>query len=122
MDKLSSKDMQDLIAEAPGMIRKLASERDEYKERYEALVRRDDATKVASAMHAKGINSDTDYTVLVADLEKAAEQGKLEQIRVAVDMVGPNMGTKVAQLAHDDERRISAGSSDFERFIASNVG
>lgn len=121
MDKLSMNDIKELISEAPGLIRKLASERDSYKDRYEALVRKDDAIKVASEMHRKGINTDTDLDVLSANLEKAAEQGKLEQIRAAVDMVGPDMGTKLAQLAND-EQRIETGSSDFERYLAGALG
>lgn len=121
MEKLSTQEIKELLAEAPTVIRKLASERDSYKERYEALVRREEAEKVASAMHQKGINTDRDLEVLTADLEKMAEQGKLEQIRAAVDMVGPDMGTKLARLA-GDEQRISAGSSDLERFLASDIG
>lgn len=117
MEKLSMEEIQELVSEAPGVIRKLASERDEYKSLYEALVRKDEAEKVASMMHDKGINTELDLETLTANLEKAAEQGKLEQIRAAVDMVGPDMGTKMAQLT-GDEQRIAAGSSEFERFLA----
>lgn len=121
MEKLSQEQIYELVAEAPGVIRKLASERDYYKDRFEAQTRRDEAEKTAAVMHQKGINLDTDIDTLTASLEKAAENGKLEQIRAAVDMVGPDMGQKVAQLAND-EQRISAGSSDFERFIVGGVG
>ncbi len=121
MQKLSMNQVYELVSEAPGVIRKLASERDHYKGLYETGVRHDDAEKTAAVMHQKGINMDTPMADLVANLEKAAEQGKLEQIRAAVDMVGPDMGTKVAQLAND-ESRITAGSSEFERFIVGGVG
>ncbi len=121
MEKLSMEQIKELFSEAPAVIRKLASERDHYRTQYESLVRREEAEKVAAAMHHKGINADIDFQALVGNLEKAAEQGKLEQIRAAVDMVGPDMGTKLAQLA-GDEQRIAAGSSEFERFIAGGLG
>lgn len=120
MEKLSMDDIRELISEAPGMIRKLASERDFYRTEYEALVRKEDAIKVASEMHRKGINVDVDLEVLSNNLEKAAEQGKLEQIRAAVDMVGPDMG-KLARLTNDETHN-EVGSSDFERYLAGQLG
>jgi predicted RNA-binding protein with EMAP domain len=119
MEKLSMEQIRELVAEAPGMIRKLASERDFYKNRFEELQRHEEAEKVASEMHRKGINTEMDLESLTASLEKAAEQGKLETIRTAVDYVGPDMGSKLAQLT-GDEQRIAAGSSDFERFLLSS--
>ena len=121
MDKLSAAELHELFSEAPGMIRKLASERDFYKDKYEATLRREEAEKVASTMHSKGINMDTPMETLVANLEKSAAEGKLERIREAVDMVGPDMGAKLAQLTNDGQRN-SAGASDFERFIVGDVG
>lgn len=121
MEKLSMEQIRELVAEAPGMIRKLASERDEYKSRCEELERHEAATKVASEMHRKGISTDLDHVTLTANLEKAAEQGKLDEIRAAVDMVGPDMGMKMAQLVND-EQRSATGSSDFERYLLTGVG
>lgn len=121
MEKISMSDVHELLAATPPVLRKLASERDFYKEKCAKLERQDSAEKVASAMHLKGIDLDTPYEVLVSRMEKAAEQGKLEQIQAAVDMVGPDMGTKMAQLANGEDR-ITAGSSDFERFIVGGVG
>lgn len=119
MNKLSMEQVQELVAEAPGVIRKLASERDFYRDRYEAMVRREDAEKTAAAMIHKGLTEE-DFGTLTARLEKAAEQGKLEQIQVAVDMVGPDMGTKLAQLTNDDQR--STVGNAFEQFIVSGIG
>jgi thiamine pyrophosphate-dependent acetolactate synthase large subunit-like protein len=119
MNKLSMKEVQELVAEAPGMIRKLASERDFYRDRYEAMVRHENAEKTAAAMIHKGLSED-DFETLTARLEKAAEQGKLEQIQVAVDMVGPDMGTKLAQLTNDDQ--YSTAGTAFEQFIVSGLG
>jgi len=115
------KDVVELLEAAPPALRKLASERDFYKEKCAKLERREAAEKVATVMQQKGIDTDTPFETLVDRMEKAAEQGKLEQIQAAVDMVGPDMGTKMAQIAGGEDR-ISAGSSDLERFIAGAVG
>lgn len=121
MEKLSMKDIHDLLAEAVPVMRKLASERDLYKEKCAKLERREEAEKTAQAMRTKGIDTDTPFETLVDRLEKAAEQGKLEQIQASVEMVGPDMGSKIAQIANGEDR-ITAGSSDLERFIVGGVG
>jgi predicted transcriptional regulator len=121
MEKISMKDVSELLEAAAPALRKLAAERDTLKEKVAKLERKEEAEKIASAMHHKGIDLDTPFETLVERLEKAAEQGKLEQIQAAVDMVGPDMGTKMAQIANGEDR-ITAGSSEFERFIVGAVG
>lgn len=121
MEKLSMNDIYELLEATPPVLRKLASERDLYREKCAKLERREEAEKTASSMREKGIDLDTPFETLVDRLEKAAEQGKLGQIQAAVDMVGPDMGTKMAQIANGEDR-ITAGSSEFERFIVGGVG
>lgn len=120
MKKLSSEQVQQVLGQVPGVIRKLAEERDFWKKEANARMRRDEAEKVAQAMHEKGI-SDVPFKDLVDQLEKAAEAGRLDKIAEAVDLVGPNMGEKIASLSNDNTR-ISGGSSEFERFILGDVG
>lgn len=121
MRKLSSEQMQQLLDEAPGVIRGLAQERDFWKEKAASMLRRDQAEKVAHEMQRKGIDADTPFDHLVDRLEKVAEQGKLDEWERSVSMVGTDMGTKLAQLAND-EQRVTAGSSELERFIYGSVG
>lgn len=121
--KLSSDQIQHVLEAVPGTLRSLAGERDYWKKEAQSRMLRDDATKVAHAMHEKGINTDTNIDALVSQLEKAAQAGKLDQIADAVEMVGPNMVNKIASLTGDESTRASGGSGvDFERFILGGVG
>lgn len=120
MNKVSSAQVQAVIGAVPGVIRGLAEERDFWRKEAQSRMRRDDAEKVASAMHDKGIQMDVPFEQLVDSLEKAASYGKLEQIAEAVDLVGPNMGEKIASLS--DGGHLQGGVSAFERFILGDVG
>ncbi len=121
--KLSSEQLQHVLEVVPGTLRSLASERDYWRKEAQARMQRDEATKVAQAMHEKGINSDTPIADLVGQLEKAAEAGKLEMIAASVEMAGPDMGSKIASLTGDGSTRASDGSgNEFERFILGGVG
>jgi len=120
MEKLSQQDME-VLAAVPGVLQQLCGERDEALAKVAMMERRQAAEKVASAMHDKGIEADIPLDTLIDRMEKAAERGELGEIERAVDMVGPDMGTKIASLANDDHR-ISGGGSDLERFIVGGVG
>lgn len=120
MKKLSSEEMQQVLGQVPGVIRSLAEERDFWRKEAQARMQRDEAEKVATAMIDKGI-SDTPFADLVDQLEKAAQNGRLEKIAEAVDLVGPNMGQKIASLTGDGER-LNGGSTELERFILGGVG
>lgn len=121
MEKLSAEQVQQVLDQVPGTLRKLAAERDFWKKEAQARMNRDEAEKVASAMQEKGINADVPFKDLVDQLEKAASTGRLEKIAEAVDMVGPNMGEKIAQLTGDD-RAVSGDSSELTRFLMGGVG
>jgi hypothetical protein len=120
-EKLSSAKVAEVLADAATALRKVAGDRDHWKKVATDLQRRDKAEKLASHMHDKGIDLDTPVETLADRLEKAAEQGKLDSIEQAVELVGPDMGTKIAQLSND-ESRIGLGGSDLERFVVGEVG
>ena len=123
MNKLSSDQLQQVLDAVPGTLRSLAAERDYWRKEAQARMLREDAEKVAHAMHEKGINSDVPINSLIETLEKAAAQGKLEKIADAVDMVGPDMGLKIASLTND-ESSVASGvvQNELERFIVGGVG
>jgi len=121
MNKLSSEQMQQVLEAVPGTLRKLVGERDYWKKEAQSRMRRDDAEKVAHAMHEKGISVDVSIDDLVTQLEKAAEAGKLGKIAEAVEMVGPDMGQKIAHLS-EGEASYAVGGDDLTRFCLGGVG
>lgn len=121
MKKLSNEKVSQVLSEAPGVIRALVEENETLRAKVAHMERREAAEKLAETIHAKGLELDTTAEALADRLEKAAEQGKLEVIREAVDMVGPDMGSKMAQLSNNDGNHSAVGS-DLERFIVGGVG
>jgi hypothetical protein len=122
MNKLSSQQVQQVLSEVPGTLRKLAAERDHWRKEAEMRMRRDEAEKVAHEMHNKGINADVSIDRLVESLEKAAESGTLGDIARAVDMVGPDMSEKIASLTSNTDVNAHSGISGFERYILGGIG
>jgi hypothetical protein len=123
MDKLSYDQLQQVLEVVPGTLRSLAAERDHWRKEAQARMQHEEAEKVARAMHDKGINVDTPIGTLIENLEKAAAAGKLEKIAEAVDMVGPDMGQKIASLAGDSSTAASGlSSTEFERYLVGGVG
>ena len=120
MYKYSSK-MQQVLGYVPDTLRKLAEERDFWKKEAQVRIRRDEAIKVAKAMHDKGIEQHVPFDTLVDRMEKAAERGELQDIERAVDLVGPDMGQKIAQLT-SDERIDYPGSDPLTRFLVGGIG
>ncbi len=124
--KLDMNKVAHLLEDSANTIRKVAQERDTYKEKAASLaeqnaslVRRMEAEKVAAEMHTKGIRTEVPFDTLAEHLEKEAEAGKLEQIKLALDMTGPDM-MKGAFVREDGEAGESG--SEFERFITGSVG
>ncbi len=120
MKKLSAEQMQQVFGQVPGTLRKLAAERDFWKKEAQGRIQTDECEKVARQMLDKGI-SDAPLNELVEQLEKAAASGRLEKIAEAVELVGPNMGQKIASLTNDDGQ-VSGASSEFERFLMGGIG
>jgi len=113
-----------VLRQAAGALRKQASQIEYLEAQLEARDRRDGAQKLASQMHEKGIDVDVPFARLASHLEKmAAEQAKVyDNLRGAVELVGPDMGSKMASVRNNDEERSSVGSSDFERYIEGQLG
>lgn len=118
MKKISQDQLAEVLGAVPGTLRKLASERDFWKEEALSRMHREEATKVAAEMHEKGINVEMGFPELVADLEKAASQGKLATIAQAVSYVGPDMSAKIAALT-DRGTGEGGGLNKLEAFIMS---
>lgn len=113
-----------VLRQAAETLRKQASRIDYLEAQVEARDRRDDAQKLASQMHEKGIDVDVPFARLAIHLEKMAAEQEAEyrNLRGAVELVGPDMGTKMGSVRNTDEERSSVGSSDFERFIEGHLG
>jgi hypothetical protein len=107
-----------VLKEASAVILQVTAERDEALAKVAAFERRDRAVKVASEMHRKGID-DTPFNELVERLTTFDEQGKLASVEQAVELVGPDMGRKLASLS--DDRGTSVGSNDLERYLMDNA-
>jgi aldehyde:ferredoxin oxidoreductase len=119
-EKISHAQVAEVLADVPGVLRKLAEENKELREKVAAQELHSRCEKLAHAMHDKNIHSEVAFADLVEHLEKQASEGKLDAVEQAVGMVAPDMGMKLAQLT-SDERGTSA-TSEFERFIVGGVG
>ncbi len=117
MDKLSAAQKREVLAEVPEVLRKVAAERDLYKNAFLENASRQRVEKLASAMIEKGIKAGSAAEV-ADELQKQAAAGSLDiaVTEKAVELVGPDMGKR----AHvSDDLSGSAGTSDLERFILS---
>lgn len=121
MKKLSNAQIAEVLTDASTTLRAQQATIRELEEKLASKERRERVEKLASEMHRKGLELDTSANALADRLEKAASEGKLEKIEGAVELVGPDMGTKIAQLT-SDEQGSSPVSSDLERFIVGGVG
>jgi uncharacterized protein Yka (UPF0111/DUF47 family) len=123
MDKISSQQLADVMSDAASTLRSQQETIHDLQSKLASRSMRDRVEKLAHSMHEKGIELDSSVEVLADRLEKMAEAtpGKLDAIEHGVDMVGPDMGMKVAQLTSDVSEP-GAQASDFERFIVGTVG
>lgn len=123
MEKVSQEDVLKFAAEAPAMIRTLVSERDEAREKLAAIEQRQLVEKIAGQMHEKGINQHIPLSDLADQLENWASQGKLAEVQRAVDLVGPDMGQKIAQVGNNDDPNSSGeGGGELTRYLLGDVG
>jgi hypothetical protein len=124
MEKISNEQFAEVLRDASTTLRMQQSLISDLEEKLASRDRRDRVEKVASEMHRKGINLETPIETLADNLEKAAEQGKLDAIEQGVSFVGPDMGEKIGQAAHNTNQDAAGtpGSSDLERFIVGGVG
>ena len=121
--KISAAEFVQVLQASAECIRKQASYIEKLEGKVETMERRDNAEKLAHTMHLKGIDSDVPVEKLAERLEELAaqESAKFNNLRDAVDLVGPDMGTKMAQLDNAEERS-GVGSSDLERCLLGQIG
>lgn len=119
MEKIANEKIAEVLRDAATVLRTKEAENKVLREKVAGMELRDRATKLASSMHNKSLSLDVPREDLVEDLMKqaSANPGGLDVIEKAVDMVAPDMGTKLAQIRNDDAQGTAPGSSDFERFI-----
>lgn len=91
MDKESMQKMAQVLSEAQQALLELTAERDTLAVKCAAYEQRQEATKVATMLHDKGIDTDIELPDLVQRLEKEAAAGRLPEIARAAEMVGPRM-------------------------------
>ena len=123
--KVSAAAAAEVFRDAATALRKQASYISELEGELAARTQRDRVTKLAAAMHEKGLELDVDANDLADRLEKAASAGKLDAIEAGVELVGPDMGQKLASLTNNnniDDGTGTPGTSDFERFIVGSTG
>lgn len=121
--KISSAEFAQVLGAVPETLRKQASYIDQLEREVETMRRRDEAEKLAKVMHGKGIDTDVPVDQLSERLEKLAEQdaNKFKNYQDAVDLVGPDMGTKIAQLDNTEERS-GIGGNELERWLIGQIG
>lgn len=125
LEKISAEQIHAVLADAVVMLPKLAQQRDDYKTKCEELQakvasyeRRGAIDKLATDMREKGLDSGKSHEELMTDLEVWAQQGKLAEVQRAVELTGPDMGQKIAQVYND-----GAGSeTDLTRYLGSGGG
>jgi len=118
MEKLNQAKVAGLAKEAAVQLRAVTAERDELREKVARLELRQDCEKIASEMQRKGL-SDEPTESLIETLEKKAHAGQLENVRAAVDMVGPDMWNKLASPSSDEGKNHGGDVSGFESVIMS---
>lgn len=121
MEKISDAQIVEVLQDAAGTLRNQQAYIGELEEKLASQEKRDRAEKVASEMHRKGLELDVNIDELANRLEKAGE-AKLATIEQAVDMVGPDMGSKIGHVNNNDASGASSDSNDLERYILGNAG
>ena len=122
MDKLSNAQLAEVIADGAATLRTQQAYIGELEEKLASKESRDRVEKLAASMHTKGLGLDVPVADLADKLEKTAAAGKLDAFEHAVDLVGPDMGRKLASINEEAGAGSGAGSSDLESFIVGDVG
>lgn len=120
MDKISNVQIASVLTDAALLLRSQAAHIHELEEKIAESGKKERVEKIASEMHRKGLELDVSAEELSDRLMKTAET-KLDTIEKAVDLVGPDMASKIGSVGNH-ERGDSSGSNDFERFILGNAG
>jgi hypothetical protein len=119
-EKISAAQAAQVYSEVPGVLRALASERDELltkvaglQEKVTEYEERDRIEKIARAMEDKGIDPSTSLVEKSERIKEAAQKGRsLDAIEEAVEMTAPN-----GELAKLAEERPGNGVSQLEAYL-----
>jgi hypothetical protein len=118
MERVSHTKIAHILKEAGEALVSVTAERDKLAEENALLKRRADCEKLASRMHARGLESDKEPEELVEHLEKEAAAGRFETIQTAVDLYGPNMSLGSTAKAHD----AGGGTDPLTSYLLGRVG
>jgi SOS response regulatory protein OraA/RecX len=95
MNKLSNAQIAEVLTDASATLRAQQAHIGDLEEKLASKERRERVEKIAAEMHRKGFELDTSVEALADRFEKAAAAGhNLEVVEHAVDLAGPDMGTR----------------------------
>jgi len=123
MEKLSEEKIAAVMTEVPGVLRKLAGERDSWRERalaaeghLEKQAHQARIMKIAQIMEDKGLDGGRTMEERVEALEKKASEGRLDAVEEAIGMVpqSVDMGDLV-------DVPTGAGASDLEQYLLGDL-
>jgi hypothetical protein len=123
-EKISAAQAAQVYSEVPGVLRALASERDELLTKNASLLaevqefkRRDRIEKIARSMHAKGIDPDSTMEEKSERIKEAADRGKsLDVLEEAIEMTAPN-----GELAKLAEEQPGNGATQLEAYLVGGL-
>lgn len=124
--KISAAQAAAVYAEVPGVLRSLASERDELRvklasanRRISEFEERDRIEKIAQAMAEKGLDTESTQEERVERIKEAAAKGKsLDVIEEAVGLAAPQSGG-LGELGKEAE--VGNGATDLEAYLLGQV-
>jgi hypothetical protein len=120
MEKLSNAKVAQVLRDTKSVLLTVTAERDKLAAENASLKCHNECAKLASVMHAKGLELDMEFNDLVTHLEKEAGEGNLSEISRAVGMIGPNMSFGSAASSYDNGE--GGGGDSLTSFILGNVG
>lgn len=111
--KISAAQAAQVYAEVPGVLRKLASERDALQREVDGYRLGSRIVKIAQRMEEKNINLGSNLEERVAYIKESNAKGRsLEAIEEAIEMTSPN--GEIAKIAAEDARD---GSNSLETYL-----
>ena len=111
MEKLSSEDVRDVLAEVPMVLRSLIEENRGLREKVAGYARKDHAERVASLMDDKGLDPGTPYKEKVAELLSDPDRD-LRVTEEAVRLDVPNV-----KLAAVSDEHPGNGATQLESYL-----
>ena len=111
--KISAAQAAQVYAEVPGVLRKLASERDALQRELDGYRLGSRIAKIAQSMEEKNINLGSSLAERVQYIKEAHAKGRsLEAIEEAIEMTAPN--GEIAKIASEDAGN---GSNPLETYL-----